>query len=271
MARKRRVPPGHEQDDFENWGPLQDQQLLQGLRELIEAEQNSGYPALEAVPDDEAKAVQEISDCEDFAAELRAEFGLPLCEIDKNPENRLPDCVGTMSGQRVGIEVTRLTITLEEIGWQRNCHRSNIEAFCSAIDKDDPVRSRKIRDALAEKPFKFSNVLKHIASQDQVRINPPLPVWPFEYFQDRLREVIHKKVGIAANQAKEGRLDEFDKLFLLVRTNEYNLTEERVDEYLRRVEFQAIGHFDAAYLILPAVAMDGPGRRRCPVFRIPFS
>ena len=241
------------------------------MQELIEAEQNSGYPPLEAVPDDESKAWQELSDCEDFAAELRVEFGIPLCDIDKNPENALPDCFGRIDGQRVGIEVTRLTIAPKDIAWQRKCLRSNIEAFYSAIERDDPVRAGKIRAALAAKPFKFARVIEHLPPGDQVLVSPPWPEWPFDYFQKRLRAAIREKEDIAANRAKEGRLDEFAKLFLLVRTHEYNLTEDRVDEYVGRVEITALRHFEAAYLKLPGSPKDGPGRRRYPVFRIPTS
>lgn len=271
MARKRRVPPAHDQNGLDAWGALEEAELALAMWALLEAEQNSGYSALEAVPDDEAKAAQEFSDCRDFAAELRAEHGLPLCEIDVNPEDALPDCVGTMDGKRVGIEVTRLTIAPQEIGWQRKFLRSNIEVSCSSIEKDEPERAREIRKALEAKPFKFSRALKHIAPYEQVLLSPPWPEWPFEYFQDRLRAVIHKKVNIAAARAKEGRIEEFDKLFLLVRTHEYNLTEDRVDDYLQRVMVSDFGCFDAAYLKLPGVPMDGPGRRRYPVFRIPSS
>ena len=114
---------------------------------LLEAEQDSWYSALEAVPDDRSKAAREFSDCRDFAAELRAEHGLPLCEIDVNPEDALPDCVGTMDGQRVGIEVSRLTITPKEIEWYQKCRHSNIEVFCSSIEKDEPERAKEIRVA----------------------------------------------------------------------------------------------------------------------------
>ena len=269
MARKQRDSPRNGGQDLENWGPLQEAALIQGLRELIEAEQNAGYSALEAVPDEETKASQELSDCKDFAAELRAEFGVPLCDIDKNPEQSLPDCLGRMDGQRVGIEVTRLTITPEEIAWQRNCHRSNIEALCSDLEKDDPVRAGKIWDALAARPFKFAAALKHIAPYEQVLICPPRPKWPFDYFQKQLRAAIREKEVIAANRAQEGGLDEFDRLYLLVRTNEDNLTEERVGEYVQRVEIPALRYFDSVYIKLPIRPMDGPGRHSCPVFRIP--
>ncbi|MYA31839.1 MAG: hypothetical protein F4Y31_11465 [Gammaproteobacteria bacterium] len=269
MDRKRRDSPRIGDQDIENWGPLQDAELLRGLQELIEAEQNAGYPPLEAVPDDDAKGWQELSDCEDFATELELEFGVPLCNIEKNPEQALPDCFGKIDGQRVGIEVTRLTITPEEIAWQRDCRLSNIDGLCLEIERDDPARARKIRSALTAKPFKFAKALKHIAPFEQVRIEPPRPAWLFDYFQKRLRAAIREKEEIAANRAEEGRLDEIEKLFLLIRTNEYNLPEERVGKYLQRVEIPALQHFDDAYLILPARAMDGPGRHSCPVFRIP--
>lgn len=269
MTQERHEPPMNDDQDLENWGRIQEAELIQGLRELIEAEQNAGYPALEAVPDEGAKTWQELSDCEDFATGLRADFGLLLCGIDKNPEQALPDCFGRIEGQRVGIEVTRLTIAPDDIAWQRNCLRSNIEALCSGMERDDSVRAGKIRDALAAKPFKFARALKHIVPYEQVLINPPWPRWPFDYFHDRLRAVILEKEEIAANRAREGRLDEFDRLYLLVRTHEYNLTEDRVAEYLQRVEIAALRQFDDAYLKLPSRPMDGPGRHSCPVFRIP--
>ena len=52
----------NDDQDLESWGPLQEAELIQGLRELIEAEQNAGYPALEAVPDEEAQKWQELSE-----------------------------------------------------------------------------------------------------------------------------------------------------------------------------------------------------------------
>ena len=268
MARKRRSPPRNSDQDLENWGRLQEAELLRGLRELIEAEQNAGYTPLEAVPDDDAKAAQELSDCEDFATEMRIECGVPLCDIDKNPESALPDCLGMLDGQRVGIEVTRLTITPAEIDRQRNCLRSNIEVFCSGMERDDPVRAGKIRDALAAKPFKFVRVIEHLSPSDQVLVSAPWPQWPFDYFQKRLRAAIREKEKIAADRAEEGRLDEFAKLFLLIRTQEYKLIEDSVAEYLWRVEIPDLRHFDDAYLKLPIRPKDGPGRHSCPVFRI---
>lgn len=267
MVRKRGDSPRIGDRDLESWGT----ELVAGLRELIEADQNAGYPALEAVPDEEAKGWQELSDCEDFAAELRANFGVPLCDIEKNPEQSLPDCFGRINEQRVGIEVTRLTLAPNEIAWQRNCLRSNIEALCSSMKRDDPVRSRKIQRALAAKPFKFAAAFKHITGYEQVLICPPSPKWSFDYFQTRLQAVISEKEAIAANRTEEGGLDEFDGLYLLVRTHEYNLTEDSVAEYVRRVEIPPLQHFDAAYLKLPIRPMDGPGRSSCPVFSIPAS
>ena len=264
MAQERHEPPRNGDQDLESGGPLQEAELIQGLRELIEAEQNAGYPALEAVPDEEAKTWQELSDCEDFAAELCAEFGLLLCDIDKNPEQALPDCIGRIDGQRVGIEVTRLTIAPEDIAWQRNCLRSNIEALCLGMERDDSVRAGKIRYALEAKPFKFARALKHIFPHEQVLITPPWPKWPFDNFQDRLRAVIREKDEIAANRAREGRLDEFDRLYLLVRTHEYNLTEDRVADYLQRVEIPAFRHFDDAYLKLPTPADGWTGKAQLP-------
>lgn len=269
MARKMSNSPRNGDQDLKNWGPLQDAELLRGLRQLIEAEQNAGYPPLEAVPDEDAKAWQELSDCEDFATELQVEFGVALCDIEKNPEQELPDCFGRIDRQRVGIEVTRLTIAPEEISWQRDRRLSNIEALCSEIERDDPARAGKIRNALTAKPFKFAKALKHIAPYEQVRIEPPRPAWPFDYFQKRLRKAIREKEDIAAKRAEKGKLSEIEKLLLLIRTHEYHLPEDRVGEYLRRVEIPALQHFDDAYLILPVRAMDGPGRHSCPVFRIP--
>lgn len=264
MASKRGAPPGPGATD-----PEHGSEFVAGLWELLEAEQNSGYPPLEAVPDADAKAAQEVSDCEDFATELRIEFGIPLRDIDNNPKNALPDCIGMLNGQRVGIEVTRLTITPEDIAWQRNCLRSNITAFCSVIEKTDPVRAEIILNALVAKPFKFAKVLKHIPPHEQVLVGPPWPEWPFDYFQKRLRAAIREKENIAANRAEKGKLGEFAKLVLLVRTHEYNLSEDRVGKYLQQVDIPALRHFDAAYLKLPTRAMDGPGRHSCPVFRIP--
>ena len=269
MARKQSDPPRNGGQDLENWGTLQEAALIQGLRELLEAEQNAGYSALEAVPDEETKGWQELSDCKDFASELQEEFGVPLCDIDKNPEQSLPDCFGRIDGQRVGIEVTRLTIGQEDLAWQRNCLRSNIEAFCLDIDKDEPERAGKIWNALAAKPFKFAAALKHIAPHEQVLICPPMPNWQFDYFQKQLRAAIRHKEVLAAKRAQEGGLDEFDSLYLLVRTNEFTLTEERVGEYVQRVEIPVLRYFDSAYLKLPLRPTDGSERPSCPVFRIP--
>ena len=266
MARKRHGPPRNDAPDLEL-----DSALVAGLWELIEAEENAGYAPLEAVPDEEAKAAQEFSDCSDFAAELRAEHGVPLCCSAINPEQALPDCFGTLNGHRVGIEVTRLTITPKEVSWQKNSLRSKIEALCSTMEQNEPVRARAIRDALAEKPLKFARVLKHIDPHDQVLIEPPWPEWSFDYFQERLRAAIREKEEIAANRAKEGALDVFAQLFLLIRTRERNLQKDRVADYMQRVEIPALQHFDAAYLKLPGLAKDGLERRRYPVFEIPVT
>jgi len=271
MAKDRLDLPRNDDLYIKGWGPLEEAELMQGLQELIEAQQNAGYPALEAVPDEEAKARQELSDCEDFAAELRVEFGIALCGIEKNPKQSLPDCFARIDGERVGIEVTRLTLAPQEIAWQKTCLRSNIEAFCSHMETDDPVRAGKIWAALAAKPFKFSAVLKHIASYDQVLIEPPRPEWPSDYFQERLQAAIRQKEDIAAQRAQEGGLEKISKLFLLIRTHEYNLTEDRVGEHLQRVEVPILRQFEAAYLILPARPKDGPGRCCCPLFKIPPS
>ena len=122
----------------------------------------------------------------------------------RTPEQALPDCIGRIDGQCVGIEVTRLTIAPEDIAWQRNCLRSNIEALCLGMERDDSVRAGKIRYALEAKPFKFASALKHIFPHEQVLITPPWPKWPFDYFQDRLRAVIREKRRKRGQQS-EGR------------------------------------------------------------------
>ena len=263
MARKRRDLLESGAHDFEDKSVL-----AVYAREQLEARQNSGYDPLEAVPTD-VKAAQQFSDCTDFAAELRAEHGVPLCCSAMNTEQALPDCLGTIDGQRVGIEVTRLTITTREVIQQRNNLRSNIESYCSTIERDELARAKTIQDALKAKPFKLAAVLKHISPHDQVLIEPVYPEWSFDYFQNQLRAVICKKEEIAAIRAKEGALDVFAQLFLLIRTCEKNLQQDRVADYMQRIEVPALQHFDAAYLKLSGLAKDGTERRRYPTFRIP--
>lgn len=233
---------------------------------MIKAQQNSGYPGLEGVPN-EAKPLQEISDCMDFATELRARHGVPLRDITENSEKALPDCLGRMDRQRVGIEVTRLTITPQERDQYVDCLIANIGAYCLSKEKDDAEKVKDIRAALAARPLKLARAIEHISPADQIGIHPSPPDWPFEYFQERLQAAISQKEKKALWKAEEGKLGEFAKLFLLVRTNEHPLSERLVEEHLQQVEIASLCHFDAAYLKLPYQPIDG----RHPVFRIPAS
>ena len=224
---------------------------------------------MEAVPG-EVKPLQELSDCQDFADGLKAKYGLALCDIANNPEeNVLPDCVGRMDGVRVGIEVTRLTITSEERNHRVNLLIERTEAYCRREENIDPDKVKNIRAALAARPRKLAGAIDRIPPADQLEVYPSPPEWSFECFQQRLQAVISHKEEKARRTGENGKLGEFGKLFLLVRTNEHTLSEHLVEEYLRRVEIAPLCHFNAAYMKLSYQPSDGGGYY--PVFEIPVA
>lgn len=251
-------------------GTLMEEEIRDELLCLVEAQTNAGYSGIASVPE-KFKPVQERSDCQLAAPELQTKYGVRISNLESNPnKNDLPDCIGTMDGKRVGIEVTRLTLSNKELRQYRDCLTANIESFCATQAETNEARVIEIRASLAAKPLRLAKVLQHFSPQERFFIFPPAPEWPFQVFQERLQAIVLRKEEKARQHAEAGKLDKFAALLLLVRTDEKSLHAGRVEEYLQRLSISGLRYFGVAYLKLLYHPGDA-GHGRHPVYKIPVS
>lgn len=213
------------------------QEAAEALRSFLESARKRVYPSGWHA-DGEFQQPMEISATQVWANELNKQ-GHSICRIepnlkDSNP-NDPPDCIAEMDGERIGVEVTELTVNEKE---RKKYVKARGESVSTIFRAPGQVYDDKIRERSEE------------ANQNRPKVRVPNTAdWPFDKFLEKLGKIVQKKVGKMRKKGEEGALISLDKYFLLVVTGEQNLGEERLDEYLNKIKLPRPQYFDAIYVI----------------------
>ena len=114
-----------------------------------------------------------------WANELNKQ-GYAIDGIETNP-NDPPDCIADMDGERIGVEVTELTVDEKE---RKRYIKAKDEAEINIFLASGQVYDDKTKERLEE------------ASRNQLKVRVPNTAdWPFDKFRERLRRDRAEKGG----------------------------------------------------------------------------
>ena len=99
---------------------------------------------------------------------------------------------------------------------------------------------------------------------------PNMAEWPQDKFNDKLTEIVQNKDEKIENKYNGGELISLDKYFLLIVTDEQNLWEERLNDYLNKINLSKPKFFDAVYVMMGYVPTDDNNGHN-PVFEVGLS
>lgn len=221
-------------------------EVVEALKVYIESGEKRGYPSYWHT-DEKFQHSMEISATQAWANELNKQ-GYAIYGIETNP-NDPPDCIAEMNGERIGVEVTELTVDEKERKkYVKAKDEAKINVFLAPGQVDDDKMKKRLEEANRNRP--------------KVRV-PNTADWPFDKFRERLAGIVQKKEGKIRKQEEKGELISLDKIFLLIVTDEPNLWGERLDEYLNRIKLPRPQYFVAIYIMMSYMPSDGDsGLRR---------
>ena len=221
-------------------------EVVKALKGYIESGEKRGYPSYWHA-DEKFQCPMEVFATQDWANELNKQ-GYAIDGIETNP-NDPPDCIADMDGERIGVEVTELTVDEKE---RKRYIKAKDEAEINIFLASGQVYDDKTKERLEE------------ASRNQLKVRVPNTAdWPFDKFRERLAGIVQKKEGKIRKQEEKGELISLDKIFLLIVTDEPNLWGELLKEYLNRIKLPRPQYFAAIYIMMSYMPSGGDsGLRR---------
>lgn len=165
------------------------QQILQGVQDQVDHSQRPYAKERVGLYWDtirDYKDSQEKDVCECFARSLLDQGIGNIREIRKyhhpdNSDKDFPDCLASMDGKKIGIEVIQL--------------RKNMDSC------DDQIRYKE---------------------------------WTSEQFREEIRKVVERKNEKAQILGREEFLESLDQLYVVIYTDEFTLSPEKICSYLRQ-------------------------------------
>ena len=227
-----------------------DKKLLEEIRKISTSEQKRGYPSYWHA-DRDSQISMEITAVQDWACEMNLR-GHSIHEIEENV-NDPPDCLAIMGGIMIGVEVTQLTIDESE-------RKKYVQAKGNSTINTLGVRGLNQDSEIEEKAMQ--KLIEHPV--------PNMVEWPQDKFNDKLTEIVQSKDEKIENKYNRGELISLDKYFLLIVTDEQNLWEERLNEYLNKIKLSKPKFFDAVYVMMGYVPTDDNNGHN-PVFEVGMS
>ena len=218
----------------------------EALEEFIKSQEGRGYPSFWHA-DKESQHSMEVSATQEWANELNKQDH-SIHGIKTNPDDP-PDCLAEMDGERIGVEVTELTVDEKERKkYVKAKDESKINIFLAPGQVDDDKTKEHLEEASRNRP--------------KARV-PNTVDWPFDKFRNKLVDIVQEKDKKMREQKEKGELISLDKYFLLIVTDEQNLWKGRLEEYLHRIKLPRPQYFDAIYIMMSYMPNDGDsGLRR---------
>ncbi len=208
------------------------EEAVEALKAFIKSQEERGYPSFWHA-NKESQQPMEISATQAWANELNKQ-GYAIDGIETNPDDP-PDCVAEMDGERIGIEVTELTVDEKE---RKKYVEAKDESVTTTFLAPGQVYDDKTKERLEE------------ANRNRPKVRVPNPAdWPFDKFREKLAKIVQKKDKKMRKQKENDQLISLGKNFLLIVTDEPNLGEERLDEYLKKIKLSRPQYFDAIYVM----------------------
>ena len=209
-----------------------DEADMKELEKLIESNNRRGYPG-HGLRSRRYQPAVEVSAVENWANELGKQESICICDIRKNTAD-FPDCIAELNGKQIGIEVTELTVSAEE----RKVYLNNTDLVVYSPDRGLEVMTEESlkRDSPEWKPPKS---------------RPPNTAdWSFEEFREKLTAITQKKGEKAQSRQEKSELIHLHKLFLLIVTDEPNLSKGVLNRYLPKIELPRPHCFDNVYYVM---------------------
>ncbi len=218
----------------------------EALEEFIKSQEGRGYPSFWHA-DKESQHSMEVSATQEWANELNKQDH-SIHGIKTNPDDP-PDCLAEMDGERIGVEVTELTVDEKE---RKKYVKARDESVSTIFLAPGQVYDDKTKERLEE------------ASRNRPKVSVPNTAeWPFDKFRERLAGIVQKKDEKMRKKEEKSGLPSLDKNFLLIVTDEQNLWEKRLDEYLKKIKLPRPQYFTAIYIMMSHMPSDGDsGLRR---------
>ena len=225
---------------------ITEEEIIDEMRRQQVSEEKRGYPSFWHADNDTQNSM-EVGATRAWTEELNNRgFAIRICTIRKNSEE-FPDCIAEMDRRQIGVEVTELTVTDKE-------RKQYVKAVDMAVGVDD---NEQTTDRLK----------KAQSSRLKTRV-PNAPGWDSESFRKKIEDVVKKKDKKAQHWTDKGKLESVDEKVLLIVTDEQNLSEDKVDEYLDSITVPRAKHFDKIYLMLSYQPGGDDGNGYYPVFDV---
>ncbi len=221
---------------------------LSELARIVRSGDGRGYDSYFHAPR-EYKDDMECDEAHALANTLNERgFAIDVSTIDKNAQP-FPDCVAMMDGVLVGIEVTEFTVDENERRQFKRAMQAGEIRVPEGYNRSTVQRRRNLGNRLAT-PV------------------PNAADWPFDKFRRKLEVIVQTKETKARDHKARNTFASLDKVFLLIVTDERDLSEKRLDDYLARIELPASEQFDAIYVMMSPQPGGRNSSSQRPVFEV---
>ena len=227
--------------------------IADAVRRVVESEEKRGYPSFWHA-DNDTQSIMEVTATKSWAAELNKQGRkIRICTIKKNNQE-FPDCIAEIDGGQIGVEVTELTVTEKER-----------KQYVKAVDNH---KTRVLLASGVEYNEQTKDRLEGTQTRRITQQVPNTPSWDLENFRNRIEDIVKRKNDKAQHWDKKGKLEFIDEMVLLIVTDEFDLWEDKVGEYLNLIKIPRVKYFDKIYLMLSYKPGGDDGNGYYPVFDV---